>query len=194
MDPFCNCHYTLNFDEELELDRLIKRQIKLHKNTKRIILLCHVRETKIGFNKVGLPIQQGFNVFCFCTVRKNYKFSIKITPPALCTLYEIQCNLEDTQAFSVKTFNHPYTCPDSGLSSLKDLALLNLCMGGLNRAALENLERQGKIPLWVRKSLPNFYYKHGLMNWCDFLTLYLPFPLFYAEPCKYPHEHMKIFE
>jgi len=114
--------------EKLELERIIKRRIKLYSDTKTVIFLCYAREAKVGFNNLGNPILREFNVYFFCPVRKKSEFSLRIAPPPLCILREIPSKFGNTQAFSVRTFNHLVTCPDSDIPSLKELEHLNLYM------------------------------------------------------------------
>ena len=190
----CHCQYKLSFsDKQRELNRIIEKRIKLHPSTQRVIFLCFAREARVGLNSIGILLLRGFNIFCFCEVRKRFAFSVKLAPPPLCTLNEIPCRFNGTQAFSVKTFSHPTTCPDSGLPSLRELSYLNLYMAQINNNALENLEKQGIVPLWIRKSLPESICIPPLIDWSYIVPLYLPYSLPSTAVCTNVEEHTKKF-
>ena len=199
MENPCQCQYQLLTEEERkEAIAITNSRIKIYDSTNRVVFLSFIGESFVGFgSSIGLPISRGFNVFCFCgidNIRTDLASDLKISRPPLCTLREIPCKLDKTQAFIIRPHGHPPSCSDSNMPTLKTLSLLTLYLANYTYSGLENLEKQKKVPTWIRRNFPECNSVRGVLHWNDFVQVYIPYSLPYAPSCNDEPNHMIIFK
>jgi len=199
MDKSCHCKYKLTTEEERkETVSITNNRSNLHDSTNRVVFLSFARESFVGFgSSLGLPISRGFSVFCFCgidNIRSDLAADLKLARPPLCTLGEIPCKLPKTQAFVIRPHRHLSSCPDTYMPTLKDLAFLTLYLANFTNSGLENLEKQKKVPTWIRRNFPECSLVRGILHWNDFVQVYIPYSVPYAPSCNDELNHMRIFK
>ena len=191
VDP-CRCTSKLGYEEQLkEIERIWETRKTIKQSTNKILILSHISEAVLGFNKIGLSIAKGVNLLCICALREyHYYFELHISAGLLCDLEEVNCCIANTQAFILKGTIHKTNCENNYLPTLKQSAYFSVFLRGYDNTDLKRITKAKLLPVILFDERPKFYAHVPVMNTLDLLNLYLPVPLPYNLTCNDPSRHL----